>query len=122
MVADMAVSSEYMEMLAAISSAGCDMKTAPTSTIRNNAATRMNFLVPSPIYLPIISGRLKPTFFKEMTPATKSCMAPMNMPPRVIHRKATGPYAAPSKAPKIGPRPAILSNWMRNILHLGKGR
>ena len=117
----MAVSNDGREMFAAMSSAGCDMNTAPTRTISSNAAMRINLLVPSPMYLPIISGRLRPLFFKDMTPATKSCMAPMNMPPSVIHRKATGPYAAPSKAPKMGPSPAMLSNWMRKILHLGRG-
>ena len=111
-----------ISMFDAISSAGCDMKTAPTSTMSNTENILMNILVPSPKYLPIISGRLTPLFLSEMTPATKSCMAPMKMPPRVIHRNATGPYAAPRRAPKMGPSPAMLSSWMRKTFHRGMGR
>ena len=114
-------SSEGSGILDAMSSAGCDMKTAPTRTIRNTEKTRMNSLVPLPRYSPMISGRLLPLSFKDITPATKSCIAPMNIPPRVIHRKATGPYAAPNSAPKMGPRPAMFSNWIRNTFQRGIG-
>ena len=93
-----------------MSSAGCDMNTAPTSTIRKTEKSLMKALVPPPRYLPIISGKLFPESFNDITPETKSCIAPINMLPRVIHRKAMGPYAAPRRAPNIGPRPAILSN------------
>ena len=43
------------------------------------------------------------------------------MPPSVIHRKATGPNAAPRIAPKIGPVPAMLSNWIRKTRQRGMG-
>ena len=45
----------------------------------------------------------------------------MKMPPSVIHRKATGPNAAPRIAPKIGPVPAMLSNWIRKTRQRGMG-
>ena len=38
------------------------------------------------------------------------------MQPSTIQTYATGPYAAPRMAPKMGPRPAMLRNWMMNIL------
>ena len=48
-------------------------------------------------------------------------MAPMKIPPKVIHRKATGPKQAPKMAPKIGPVPAMLSSWIRKIRQRGSG-
>ena len=71
--------------------AGPNMKTAPTSIIITTANSLITCLVVIPRYLPMISGRLAPLWFRLITPAMKSCMAPMNIPPRVIHRKATGP-------------------------------
>jgi len=71
--------------------------------------------------VPTVSGKLAPLLRSETIPAMKSCAAPMKIPPKVIHRNATGPYAAPSTAPKIGPSPAILSSCMRKVLHIGIG-
>ncbi len=64
---------------------------------------------------------LRPSLRTSMTPDRKSCIAPMKMPPSVIHRKATGPNAAPKIAPKIGPVPAMLSNWIRKTRQRGMG-
>gem|GEM_PF-5163096 len=71
--------------------AGPSMNTAPTRIIITTANSLITCFVVIPRYLPIISGRLAPLWLRLITPAMKSCIAPMKMPPRVIHRKATGP-------------------------------
>ena len=71
--------------------AGPSMNTAPTIIIITTAKSLITCLVVIPRYLPMISGRLAPLWLRLITPAMKSCMAPMKIPPRVIHRKATGP-------------------------------
>ena len=70
---------------------GVTINTAPTKIIKMGITTRVNLCIPPPRYLPIISGRLCPPLRTEITPEIKSCMAPIKMPPIVIHKKATGP-------------------------------
>ncbi len=80
-----------MSIAPAMSVAGCDRKTAPTSTISPTAKRRMKRRAPLPRYSPAISGRLAPRCRSDMNPDSRSCMPPMKMPPSVIHTKATGP-------------------------------
>ena len=41
------------------------------------------------------------------------------MLPNTIHKNTTGPNTAPISAPKIGPVPAMFSNWIRNTFQVG---
>ena len=70
---------------------GVTINTPPTKIMSMGITTNENLRIPPPRYLPIVSGRLMPSLRNEMTPATKSCIAPIKIPPSVIHRKATGP-------------------------------
>ena len=40
------------------------------------------------------------------------------MVPKMIQRNTMGPHLAPMRAPKIGPVPAMLRNWMRRFFVL----
>jgi len=41
----------------------------------------------------------------------------MKMHPTTIHIYTTGPYIAPGIAPKMGPSPAMLRNWIMKTHH-----
>ncbi|OQA02581.1 MAG: hypothetical protein BWY69_01001 [Planctomycetes bacterium ADurb.Bin401] len=65
--------------------------------------------------MPIISEILSPLCRRDIIPEIKSCTAPAKIHPKTIHRNTTGPHNAPASAPKIGPRPAMFSSWIKNI-------
>ena len=60
-----------------------------------------------------------PPLRRLIMPDTKSWTAPAKMLPNAIQRNAAGPNITPMMAPKIGPKPAILRNWMRKTLQAG---
>ena len=88
------------------------------STTQNTSITLRGAL---PRYLPMRAGRSAPLLRMESIPLKKSWVAPAKMQPRMIQRYAAGPNLAPMMAPKIGPVPAMLRNWIMKIFQFGIG-
>ena len=77
--------------------------------------------MPVPSSRPTSSGSDSPPLRTLIMADTKSWTAPAKMVPSTIHRKAAGPNIMPMMAPKMGPRPAMLRNCMRNTRQVGSG-
>ena len=101
--------------------AGVVTNTAPTKIMRTSEKTSMTIRAVLPSSLPIISGRLAPRWRIDTMAERKSCTAPPKIHPSTIQMNAAGPNKMPCMAPKIGPVPAMLRNWMRNTFHVGIG-
>ncbi len=100
---------------------GVITNTAPTSTSSTIDSRRIICLAGMPSCLPISSGSDSPSDRMLIMAEMKSWTAPPKMVPATIQMKAAGPYITPIMAPKIGPRPAMLRNWMRKTFHVGMG-
>ena len=81
----------------------------------------ISFWIFVPRYFEMIPGIVIPSFLRERNPEKKSCIAPMKMVPRVIHRNAAGPNNAPCMAPNMGPNPAMFKKCTKNALYFGIG-
>ena len=106
-------------VMPATRSAGLITNTAPTSTRSTTENTRITCFTTGPSSRPTSSGSESPPERTDIMADMKSCTAPPKMVPATIHMKAAGPNITPMMAPKIGPRPAIFRNWMRNTFHTG---
>ena len=93
----------------------------PTAMSRNATTKFMKPFILFPRYFAVTSGMFMPPVWIDIIPAKKSCTAPMKMQPTTIHMYAAGPKAAPVTAPKIGPRPAMLRNWITKTFHVDIG-
>lgn len=91
----------------AINAADPVEKTAAPRTPVIMVTNAINRLTVVQRYLEIIAGIVDPSFLKDLNPEKKSCVAPMNIVPKVIHKNAAGPNNAPCITPNIGPKPAI---------------
>ena len=90
-----------------ISAADPFAKTAAPRTPVMIVTNATNCLAGVPRYFEIIAGIVDPSFLKDINPEKKSCVAPIKIVPKVIHKKAAGPNIAPCITPNIGPKPAI---------------